>query len=336
MKTTIRDVAKLANVSIATVSRVINNTKPVSGEVKERVLQAINETSFKPNIVARSLASKKSNMIGVIFTDISNMYFSELVAGIERTANYYNYNTILCTSRKDSKVELENLYMLKEKGVDGIIFTLHKSIQEGVAKFIEKNDIPTISLDKICRGTVSIGIDNLKESYDITNYIISIGHRNIAYIGANYGDDETESLRFQGYLNALNENNLHVKPSMMVEGDFTIESGYNACEKIIMLNEKVSSIICASDEMAFGAMNCLADKGIKVPEDISVAGFDDIKFSKFTRPRLTTVHQPITEIGELATKTLINNINKKSKRYDERIVIKGGIIVRDSTREISI
>lgn len=334
MNMTIRDVARIADVSVATVSRVINGSKPVSEEVKQRVLRVIEETSFKPNVMARGLASRKSNMLGVIITDIKNAYFGELVAAIEKTANFYNYSTILCSSHVDGYKEIDNFNLLKEKGVDGIIFTLHQKVQKGVLDFIDNNDIPTVSLDKYCKGTVSISVDNYKEMYQMTKYLISIGHTNIAYIGGKSEIDTTGNLRFEGHRKALSESNIILKHTMFVDGDFTIESGYNACEKLLMFNDHISAIVCACDEMAFGAINCLIDKGLRVPGDISVTGFDDILLCKYTRPRLTTVHQPITEIGELATKTIIGNINKGKKRSEKHIMLKGGLVIRDSTSHL--
>jgi LacI family transcriptional regulator len=334
MSTTIKDVAKLAGVSAATVSRVINGTKAVSQEVSERVIKAINETSFKPNAVARSLVGKKSNMIGVVINDITNMFFGELVSAIEKTASYYNYSTILCNSNEDKKIELDNFYLLKDKGVDGIIFTVHKSVQEGILEFINNNDMPTISLNRPCTGALSIRVDNKLESYEATKYLIEIGHRNIAYIRGYYDDDASGVGRYEGYKAAIMEAGILLKPSMMTEGDFTIESGYNACEKLMMLNKNITAIVCANDEMAFGALNYLFDKGINVPGEVSIMGFDDIKISRFIRPRLTTVHQPISEMGEMSAKMLIDMINKKERVQEKDIVLKGFIKVRDSTRQI--
>lgn len=334
MSTTIKHVAKLAGVSVATVSRVINGTKTVSQETSLRVIKAINETSFKPNAVARSLAGKKSNMIGVVVNDITNMYFGELLAAIERTATYYNYSTILCNSNGDKKLELDNFYLLKEKGVDGIIFTVHKNIQEGVQEFIEKNYMPTISLNRPCHGTLSIRVDNKLESYKATKFLIESGHRNIANIRGYSDDDASGVNRYEGYKMAITEAGILLKPSMIANGDFTIESGYDACEKLMMLNKNITAIICANDEMALGALNYLFDKDISVPGEISIMGFDDIKISKFIRPRLTTVHQPILEIGNLSAKILIDRINGNEKMEEKDILLKGSIKVRDSTRQI--
>lgn len=333
MSTTIKDVAKLAGVSAATVSRVINGTKAVSQEVSERVIKAINETSFKPNAVARSLVGKKSNMIGVVINDITNMYFGELVSAIEKTANYYNYSTILCNSNGDKKVELDNFHLLKDKGVDGIIFTAHKTIQPGVLEFIKGNYMPTISLNMPCDDTVSIRVDNKLESYEATKYLIELGHRNIANIKG-YIDDESGICRFEGYKMAIMEAGIPLKPSMLTDGDFTIEGGYNACEKLMMLNKNITAIVCASDEMAFGALNYFFDKGINVPGEVSIIGFDDIKMSRFIRPKLTTVHQPITEMGDMSAKILIDMINKDEKIGGKDIILNGTIKVRDSTRQI--
>ncbi|MBC8059423.1 MAG: LacI family DNA-binding transcriptional regulator [Clostridiaceae bacterium] len=334
MSTTIKDVAKLAGVSVATVSRVINGTKAVSQEVTERVIKAINETSFKPNALARSLAGKKSNMIGVVVNDINNMYFGELVSSIEKTATYYNYSTILCNSNGDRKIELDNFYLLKDKGVDGIIFTAHKTVQEGILEFIKNNPMPTISLNSTCAGALSISVDNKLESYEATKFLMEIGHRNIANIRAFCSDDACGVSRYEGYKMAIMEAGIPLKPSMVTAGDFTIESGYNACEKLMMFNKNITAIVCANDEMAFGALNYLFDKGINVPGEVSIIGFDDIKISRFIRPRLTTLHQPISEIGNMSAKILIDMINKGEKIQDKDIVLKGSIEVRESTRQI--
>lgn len=333
MDVTIKDIAKLAGVSAATVSRVLNGTKAVSPDATERVLAAIEETGFRRNAAARSLASKKSHMIGVLITDISNMYFGELVSGIDSMAHYFNYNIILANSNRDEQREIDCLNILIEKGVDGIIFTVHKNMKERVEEFIAKSNIPFVSLNRPCHNAFSIRVDNFKESYEAAKYLINLGHRNIAYISGFFNDDASGIPRMEGYKQALKDNGIALKQSYISEGDFTFKSGYDAAEKLLMFNKDITAILVGNDEMAFGAITCIQDRGMKVPENISVMGFDNIKYTDYFRPRLTTVKQPIFEIGELATKTLLRAINGEEIPIKD-IVINGGIIIRDSTRQI--
>lgn len=335
MSVTIKDVAKIAGVSVATVSRVINGTKPVSEETSKRVLDAIKETNFVPNAAARSLVVKKTKMIGIVLNDITNVYFGELVKGIDATAKYFDYNIILCNSNDNEKVELDNLFLLKEKGVDGIIYTAHKYIRKEVKEFIDTCKVPIVSLNRPCKNALSIRVDNYLESLEATKYLISLGHKNIGFISGYTDDDASGQERLRGYKKGLLDNNIRFKPTMVVEGNYTVKSGYDACEKLLILNKGITAIFCANDEMAFGAINCVIDRGLNVPEDISIMGFDDIKYASYFRPKLTTVHQPIYEIGEMSTIMLIKQINKE-EIMEKDVIVKGGIVVRESTGKVKI
>ncbi len=332
MDVTIKDVARIADVSIATVSRVLNGTKAVSPEVTERVLAVIEQTGFKRNAAARSLVMKKSHMIGVIITDISNMYFGELVKGIDAMAHYYNYNIILTNSNREEKREAEFINILMEKGVDGIIFTANKRVKEDVEELIAGSSIPFISLNTGSKNAVNVRVDNFKESYEATKYIINLGHKNIGHISGS-SDDAVSLLRTEGYKQALKDSGIQFKPSWISEGSFSFKSGYEAMEKMLLYNKELTAVFSASDEMAFGAITCIQDRGMKVPEDISIMGFDNIQYTEYVRPKLTTVRQPIREIGEVSVKTLIRLINGET--IEERnIYLGGGIVIRDSVRQI--
>lgn len=330
MSVTIKNVAKLAGVSIATVSRVMNGTKTVSPEVTKKVTDAIEKMGFIPNAAARSLVVKKSNMIGVVINDITNMYFGELVRGIENAANFFGYNIILCNSNDNEKQEIENLNLLKNKGVDGIIFTAHRHINKDVLKFVESCKFPVVSLNRRCKGTISLRVDNYVESYEAVKYLVNLGHNNIGFVSGYSDDDASGEERLEGYKKCLEDYSIVFKQNNVCQGDFTVKSGYAACEKILMYNESITALFCANDEMAFGAINCIIDKNLKVPEDISVMGFDDIKYASYFRPKLTTVHQPIYETGQKATKLIIQAINKGEK-VEKDVILKGGVVVREST-----
>lgn len=332
MDMTIKDVAKIAGVSPATVSRVINGTKPVSEEVTKRVLDAIEKTGFKRNAAARSLVVKRSNLLGVIIPDISNMYFSELIKGIDSMAHFYNYNIILSSSSTNENREVECFNLLLEKGVDGIIFTAYRYVRDPIYKIIDRASIPFVSLNRKCRNTISIRVDNTKESYEATKYLIKLGHRNIAFISGYFDDDASGIQRMDGYKKALKEYGIPIRQNLICEGDFTFKGGYNGAEKLLMFNKDITAIFAVNDEMAYGVMAYIQDIGLKIPKDISVMGFDDVAYSQNFRPRLTTVHQPIYDIGEMASKTIIKAINEGFREDD--IIVKGGIAVRESTRKI--
>lgn len=330
MDLTIKDVAKIAGVSAATVSRVMNGTKPVNPETQQKVLQAIEKTGFKRNAAARSLVVRKSNLLGVLIPDISNIYFVDLIKGIDAESHYYGYNIIVTDFSCDEQREIESLNLLLEKGVDGIIFTAHNTVKKSMEDIINNSGIPFVSLNRVYKNAMSIRVDNYKESYDAVMYLIGLGHRHIGFISGSFEDTASGIERLKGYRQALTDGGIQYSNSLVCEGDYTYKSGYNAAEKLLISNKGISAMFAANDEMAFGAMALIEDKGMKVPQDISLIGFDDISYSSYIRPRLTTVHQPIYEIGELAAKMLIKYVNKE-KIEENDVVLKGGIVVRDST-----
>lgn len=332
MDITINDIAKIAGVSIATVSRVLNGTKAVSPEVAERVHMAIEQTGFRRNAAARNLVMKKSHMIGVVITNISNMYFSQLIKGIDGMARYLNYNIMLTNSNCDEQREIECMNVLMERGVDGIIFTAHKRVRPAMESLILNSHIPFISLNTSCVNAINVKIDNVKEGYEATKYLINLGNKNIAHINGGL-DNDVSLLRMDGYKQAMRDSGLPVKPGWIGEGDFTFKSGYDVMEKLLMFNKDLTAVFLSGDEMAFGAITCIQDKGMKVPDDISIIGFDNIEYAEYMRPKLTTVSQPIREIGEVAVKTLVRLINGENIE-EKDIYLSAGIVVRESARQI--
>lgn len=334
MSITIKDVAKKANVSISTVSRVINGSKPVSEDIKKRVYEVIEELSYSPNPVARNLVMKKSKLIGVMVPDISSTFVGEVLNAIEEIAKTYGYDIILCNSYGELKQEIRYFEVFKAKQVEGIIFITRK-INERHKDILKALNLPVVMVNR--DGTeldvLSVSIDHNKAAYDMTNYLITLGHKDIVLLRS--GDDKesfgTEQLK--GYRRAMEENGFTFSDDNVFEGFFSLEESYKLIDVMIKEGRKPSAIFATSDEMAVGAINAIVDNGLNVPGDISVAGAYDSKIARIYRPKLTTVKHPIYDIGAIAVRLIIKKINGQEPK-DKLIVMPYELIIRDSTKKV--
>lgn len=311
MSVTIKDVAKLAGVSISTVSRVINNSKPVSPEVRRRVIDAIDELEYKPNQVARSLVTRKSNLIGIILTDIGNSYIAQMIRGIEEVGRMYNYDIILSSSYGDPNREMELAELLRSKQVEGIIF-ISETANRDVIDTIRGFKIPSVYLNKYYRDESfpSVSIDNFEGAYRMTDYLQKLGHEKILYITANENDvNSIENQKIEGYKKSVGKKE-QGEFILSIEG-FGIDSGYNAGNDVLKLIREsgITGIFCSQDEIAIGLINFCYDNNIKVPEDISICGYGDTKMTSIYRPKLTTVKEPYYDIGAVAIRRIIKEID---------------------------
>ncbi|MCX7951876.1 MAG: LacI family transcriptional regulator [Clostridiales bacterium] len=329
MSLNIKDIAKLAGVSPATVSRVINNSGNVNEENKERVLKVLEETGYKPNALARGLIHKKTNTLGIVVPDISNINFSEFVKGIENQARSYDYNIILTTSENNFNKEVECFEMFKEKRVDGIIFSGTRFTEKHKSE-LDNSTIPFLVFGQNFEHEkiISININNQKAAYDATKLLFSKGAKNIAMIGGPLWDRAAGYDRFMGFLSASVERGLKPNELIYEEGDFTIKSGYNLM-KAILNKKKIDAILAANDFMALGAIKCLADLGYSVPNEVQVMGFDDNIIAEIYNPSLTTVKINFYEAGKIAAKAIIDKINKL--KVDKYIELKYELVIRKST-----
>lgn len=332
---TIRDIARQCNVSVATVSRVLNNEpKGVGQQTREKVLKVIEVTNYKPNAVARTLATKKAKTIGLILPDVSNPFNSMMAKGVEEEASKFGYNTILCDSNNERDKEDAYFRILSENYVAGLIYNNFKSTDlSGLQDFIGQS-IPYILIDhdiEIHEGASVIKIDNAKAMYELTHFVLSKGHKRIAVV-TGYEDSYSSSQRLIGFKNAIKDAGLSVNDDLIFIGDFRLESGFELCNRILD-KAKVTAIICFNDVMALGVLQRLKEKGLKVPDDISVTGFDNIAVSDFIDPPLTTVDQPIYDMGKRAAYQLIQKLEGENNDIFKQ-EFKHQLVIRKSVKAI--
>ena len=330
----IRDIAKRAGVSVATVSHVINRTRFVSEELIERVEKAMADMDYQPNLLAGSLRKKKTGTIGLIIPDSSNTLFAKISKNIEDILFLQNYNLIVCNSAYDIDREVEYLKTLRSKMVDGILIVpvtfksehLERIKKVGIPIVILDRSIPDINMDTIL-------IDNFKSGYNAAKYLTSLGHKNVGYIDRIY--DHSHSLdRKNGFIKAMKEEGLYLDEKNIVRGGFTFDDGVRAVKELMVRDPKITAIFSFNDINALGAMRGLADLGLKIPEDISVMGNDDMPFSSIYVPSLTTIHYPTAEMASKASNLLLKRIAKPNFKKTKKIVIPTELIIRESTSTI--
>lgn len=311
----------------------MNNSKYVSDELKERVLKVVEETGYKPNLVAKGLVIKKTNLIGVLIPRISNNYFSKLIEGIEEEAKSRGYNILLSTSYNDVAKEIEYLSIFKERQLDGVIFSVTEFAPE-LQEFFKKTSTPTVFLGQKLEQQNKypyVTLDNIKAAYDATKYLIDLNHEKIAIMAGPESDMATGKHRLKGYVKALTQAGLKVNPHWQTKNYHTIENGYKAAAEIMSHQEKPTAIFACSDQQALGAISYLKENGYEVPRDISVVGFDDIDLATVFRPKLTTIRQDPVGMGKRAVSLLIDQIEEKSAPDIENIA-PYQLVVRESTK----
>lgn len=331
---TIVDVAKLAGVSTATVSRVINDTGKVKTATRRKVLNAINQLHFSPNISAQVLQTKQTKTIGMIFPDASSIYFSEIIRGIIGHTNKHGFQIVI-GSAHDEEEELKTASrFLNGRTVDGLVMMAPSLTNEELFALPINHNTPIvfISVPPVKAGTTSVVLDNFNSAIKMTQHLINLGHQRIAFIhGSPHNYDSKR--RYAGYLQALSEAGIPKSSLLEVAGNFTEDSGYKACRQLLEKEIRPTAIFAANDAMAIGAIEAARDSGLKVPDDIAIVGFDDISTSQYITPALTTVRVPLFKMGQLVGKTLLQKINadmSEELAVAERIVIPLEIIIRES------
>lgn len=302
-----KDVARLAGVSTATVSRVLSSRGAVRNETRQRVLAAVEKLGYEPNVSARNLRVNKTATIIVVLPDINNPFFSLIVRGIEDVANDYGYSVLLSNTDNDLERELASTRILSRRGADGVIFLTARVSSPHILRLAEQT--PVVLACEYIEGAVSqVSIDNVAAAMEATRHLIDLGHERIAYVNGPK-DIVICRDRRQGYELTLRQAGLTVRPEFIFEGTFYLESGAAAADHLMSLPAPPTAVFCASDEMAIGFIHRCFAMGRRVPDDVAVVGFDDIRFAAFQRPALSTIAQPMYDIGVHATRLLLAQID---------------------------
>ena len=324
----IAEIAKLANVSSATVSRVINNSDKVSEKTKKRINEIIKKYGYEPNLLGRHLRTKETKLILVIMTTIANSFFSRVIDGIDREAHKYGYSIMLCITNDNRQSEQNYLNLMRNGVADGAIIMNTTMTSEEMHEFAKKYNVVQCS-EYIDPDSYFVAIDNVKAAYDATEYHIKSGRRRIAYCGV-VNHFISSSKRYHGYVKALTDNGIEPDRRIIFDGNYGFRSAYKLTSELLSRGEKFDALFAISDRMAIGAINSIKAFGLKVPDDVAVIGFDDIDLAHMTEPQLSTVSQPKKDLGREAFKMLYMRL-KGEKITERKKILKHKLILRDST-----
>lgn len=328
-RASIKDIARLANVSHSTVSRALSGSPLINRETANRIRQLAEEAGYRPSFAARSLVTSRSATIGVVVTSIADPFAAEVVLGIEDAANDNNYSVILANSNAEPDRELKVVRMFEERRVDGIIVTSSR-VGAPYAEMLSQTQVPIVLLNNQhpSEFMYSVMIDNEDGSSRATNHLVALGHRRIAFIGDRFGC-QSDTERFSGYRSALDLAYVPFLPEYVTHGNGKPEGGQAAMATLLAASPAPTAVVCYNDMTALGALRAIAAHGLRVPGDISVTGFDDLFVAQYSAPPLTTVRQPMREMGRLAFETL----TKLLAGFESQPIIKvpGELIVREST-----
>ncbi|SEN46586.1 LacI family DNA-binding transcriptional regulator [Lihuaxuella thermophila] len=322
------DVARLAGVSVATVSRVLAGSAHVSRETREKVLRAMADLDYKPNLLARNLRKMESKTIVVVIPDISNPFFSDVIRGIQHVAKEHGYHVLLGDTQNDVDAEWDFIEMIKERAADGVILVTARTSPEKIMEMAQ--EVPLVMACEYIQGAElpMVTIDNVISAKRVVDHLAALGHRRIGFIAGPLHVIISRD-RLQGFVLGLREHGLEQDSSLIVEGDFSIPSGYDQAVRLLQLPEPPTAIFASNDEMAIGAVKAVKQMGLKVPQDVAVVGFDDIPMATVIEPALTTICQPKFEIGKKAMEILLQLI-QQSNRSHGHLKLPEKLIVRDS------
>lgn len=333
---TIIDIAKKANVSTATVSRVINKPELVKQETREKVQQVIDDMKYTPNALARGLIIKSTKTIGIIMQDINNLFYPAIIRGIEDKFNENDHGIFLCNSDGDMKKEIKYFNSLLERRVDGIILmgtrpigVVHNQHIFNLSKFV-----PIVMLNDSIMGldVHCVQNDEVSSAYEAVSYLVGIGHKRIAFLNG-AGNFTTFAYKQTGYQKALIGNDLPINPEYEIKVPPYESGGYEGMRKLLNLEEKPTAIFAASDQIAFGVYKGIYESGYKIPEDFSVIGFGGIPLSEEIYPELTTVNQQPYLLGRTAADVMFKILEGEAIE-SKKTIIKAELIIRKSCRQI--
>jgi len=332
MSVTIKDIARLANVSHTTVSRALNDSPLIKAETKRKIVDLAEQLNYIPDYNARSLVMQKSYTVGVFFTSIttgtSSSFFSDVIRGVSSVISE-NYNLFIrgIDNYKD-------FHSINKKRFDGIILMSQSEVDNAFIYHVMQSDIPFVVLNRQVQDPAIINIvpNDRVGAYEAVSYLIEQGHMRIAMIEGIEGFKSSQ-VRKDGYLSALIEHRIPITNEYLMQGSYDMESGYQAMKRLIELESRPTAVFCSNDDMAIGAMRAAFDSGIKIPEEFSIVGFDDIGFAHYTTPALTTVKRPIEQISIEGAKKILQLINEPNQP-GEIIFVDTELKIRDSVKRI--
>ncbi len=332
MSVTIKDIAKLANVSHTTVSRALNNSPYINEETKVKIIALAKELNYVPNYSAKSLVLLKSYVIGVFFSSISegtsDTFFHEIIRGVNNVIDK-EYNLVV-----RGIDDYQYSHLIDNRNFDGIIVVSQSKNDDEFIQTILEKDIPTVVINRYIEneGLVNIMSDDTKGVYDAVTYFIENNHRKIALLQGNK-EFESTVYRRRGYIRALEDNNIPINEEYILSGRYDLKSGYENMKKLLELENRPTAIFCANDDIGVGAMKAIFETGLKVPDDISIIGFDDSNFCNYVTPPLTSVRKDSLAMSEYGGRNLLDII--KNKEVDkEKVYIQSQLVVRKSVREL--
>lgn len=331
---TIKDVARLAGVSTTTVSHVINKTRFVAETTQERVQAAVKELNYAPSAVARSLKCNTTRTIGMLVTQSTNLFFSEVIDGVESYCYRQGYTLILCNTGGIYEKQRDYIRMLAEKRVDGMLVMCSDLTEELREMLDQHKDIPKVVMDWGPESSQADKIiDNSEEGgYLATKFLMDNGHTDIACLSGQIEKAACQE-RIRGYKRALSEKDIKVNDDWILEGNFECDTAVLAADKIAVMDKKPTAVFCFNDTMALGLISRLQQKDIQVPEDMSVIGYDNIELAEYFSPPLTTIHQPKRRVGKNAFEILLERI--KDKKHEKRVFeMQPEIVVRNTVKDI--
>ncbi|EFH74214.1 substrate-binding domain-containing protein [Vibrio cholerae] len=331
---TMKDIARLAGVSTSTVSHVINKSRFVSDEIAERVNNAAQQLNYAPSALARSLKMNRTKTIGMLVTTSTNPFFGEVVKGVERSCYHQGYNLILCNTEGDNQRMKASINTLLQKRVDGLLLMCSTLEGERLDVFDRYPDIPIVVMDwgPILFASDKIQDNSLQGGYMAAKHLIESGHKEIGCITGPLIRHQAQ-MRYEGYKRALAEAGIAINPDWIVESDFECEGGYQAFEKLYQRGKLPSALFVSNDMMAMGVIQAASQRGLRVPDDLSLIGYDDVHIAKFMTPALTTIHQPKYRLGKAAVDTLLYRLENPDTTA-QVVQLEPTLVVRNSVRKL--
>ncbi|SDN71917.1 transcriptional regulator, LacI family [Paenibacillus sp. yr247] len=333
MKPTIYDVAQAAGVSIATVSKVINETGRISDKTRKHVFSIMEQLNYQPSMVASALTGKSTYTIGLTLPDLANPFFAEIARSVEDRGHEYGFSVFICSTDNDPDKEVKYLSLLTQKRVDGIISAtriqndqfLKKLIQQNIPIALITGEMPTLAVDTVM-------VDDYLGGYQAGNHLVELGHKRISILVEDM-DNMSNRERIRGCKQAMANAGLHLDEHFVITGGFTVESGKSAMTNLLLLEERPTAVFACNDLLAIGAIRAAREHGMQLPADLSVVGFDNTILATLIDPPLTTIGQPIHEIGRQAVDLLVQEI-KGEKLLKQRVVLLPELVLRNSSAAI--